>query len=502
MPRLNELNQRQREKLLEDVLTLFLLFCKQEFDVTLYDYQIKIARACLSSLFVDSKDVFIKISRQSGKTETLTLLLKFMIIYYVAFTKRPLMAAIASPHGEQAKTDIDRIKKSIGQLRDRWSLEDKENNAATIRAYRLGKLTCEMYRFSLAPTTHNESKSLNLLVIEEAHQIDDVKRSDELDPMLASTGGPTWYVGVGCTRLCDYKRGCDGEYSEAHVVRVDVEEVIRDRRKVYELTKDPIHLEYEKKFLGEVAKKGKDNPEIRRNYYMEDTVEQGNFVSRERFLSCGRTDWQYKNGILIPVEDLTLSLDWARRSDFTWPGLTTRSFDLMAMWKLPHVRYEEQIQMLMDELKTPRKCKKRLPDGTEVDEEFRFFDRITTVRGDSTGVGDFPMEFLRDHSGLPMGEDSSVQFTKQSKNEMYSVLDAAIYRSEADPLRFSYFQGDPLAAELEDQFTSLLREYTGGGEFLSPHAPEEPGYFDDACSMAALGCLGAAQGITGEIQIF
>lgn len=90
MPRLSELNPSQRLRLLEDILKLFLAFCKQEFDVILYDYQIKVARAALSTLFVESQDLYVKIARQAGKTEVLTLLLKFLIIYYVQFVKRRL----------------------------------------------------------------------------------------------------------------------------------------------------------------------------------------------------------------------------------------------------------------------------------------------------------------------------------------------------------------------------------------------------------------------------
>lgn len=466
----------------------------------LYPYQVRIARAALSTLIVEPKTLAIKVSRQSGKTEALTLLLKFLIIYYLPLFKRPLMSAIASPQGEQAKTDIDRIKKSVQQLRERWGLEDRENNASTIRAYRLGKLCCEMFKFSLAPTTHNESKTLNLLVIEESHLIDDRKRSEELDPMLVSTGGPTWMVGVGTTRLCDFKRAADGELPNSEAVVVDVEEVIRDRRAVYEQTGDPAHLAYEHAFRNEVRKKGEANPEIRRNYYLEDTVEAGNFISRERLLSCARPKWQYKNGILIPVEDLTLSLDWGRSSDWTWAGITTRRNDLLAMWKFPRDRYERQIEQLLTELKTERKAKK-LDKDQEVEETFTYFDRISTVRGDSTGIGDFPMEYLQDHSGLPVGEESRVKFTSDSKNEMYLLFEAALFRPEGDQLRYSYPAEDPLTPEFEEQMTILLREYKTDKALLSPHAPEEPGANDDAPSMAALGCMGAAMGRLGDILV-
>jgi hypothetical protein len=171
---------------------------------------------------------------------------------------------------------------------------------------------------------------------------------------------------------------------------------------------------------------------------------------------------------------------------------------LIAMWKYPHVKYEEQIELILGDLQRPF-VRTRLADGKEIEEEFRLFHRITTVRGDSTGVDDFPMEFMRDHSGLPMNDDSQVQFTMHTKNDMFTLLDAALFREIDGPDLLSFPVGDPLTAELEEQMEKLVREYVGQGEFLSPHAPEEPGIHDDACMMLALDCLGANRAPVGDI---
>jgi hypothetical protein len=46
-------------------------------------------------------------------------------------------------------------------------------------------------------------------------------------------------VGVGTTRVCDFKRICDGEVKGALAVVVPVDGVIRDRRKKFEQTGAP-----------------------------------------------------------------------------------------------------------------------------------------------------------------------------------------------------------------------------------------------------------------------
>ena len=400
------------------------------------------------------------------------------------------MCAFSSPKGEQAKTDVDRIKRSIATMRNRWQVEDREANAVTVRAFRFDDLFAEIFKFSLAPTTSNESKTLNVSIVEEAHKADDNKRSDEIDPMLSSTGGFTIQIGVGCTRTCDFKKGCDGELPGSVAIVVPVDQVIIDRRKKYEQSGNARHLEYEKAFERELRKKGRENPEIRRNFYLEDMVEEGNFVARERLLSCGRAFT-----VKVPIETLSLGIDWGRVSDSTWAVIGNDQNDVIDFLKLPHVPYEQQIELLNAWL-----AKKRVeagPDGSQA--EFTYEQRINAVRGDSTGQGDMPMEYLQNHTRLPVSQDSHVKFTLQSKNEMYLNFESAIYRELGDPLRFSYPADHALAGEFEDQMVALVREYKGDGEYLSVHHPDTPGALDDAPDATALMLMGAARGAVGDI---
>jgi hypothetical protein len=480
------LTRPKRYRKTNKTLNLFLKWCNQEFSVVLYDYEIEISWWLLASLIIEPIDVFVKMARQSGKTETVTLLVRFLIIFYRFITGTHLMAAFASPKGEQAKTDVDRVKKSITKLRDGWQVEDREFNAKTIRAYRFDELFAEIYTFSLSPTTQNESKTLNLLIVEESHKADHKKRSDELDSMLVSTNGPTFHFGVGCTVLSDFKRGCDGELPDSVSLIMPVERVVSDRRKKYEQTGDPKHLNYEHKYKSEVRKKGRQNPEIRRNYHLEDTVEEGNFVSRDRLLSCARSGL-LKNGRPIPTDQLFFGADWARVSDNTWIAVSNIQNDILTWIKIPHLPYEQQIEMILADLKRP------WLDGKPL------FDRIVGVKGDSTGQGDMPMEYLQMHSGLPVGLESHVKFTLQSKNDMYLALEQAIFRDDGDSFRFSYPADHPLAAEFEEQMVALLRTYKGDGEYLSVSHPDEPDARDDAPDATALALFGAVGGNLGEI---
>lgn len=497
---MQRLTESQRSKMMDRLIEAFVGFAKHFGIVHLYPSQIALVQILLDSALLDRWDVFIKVARQYGKTEIVTLVLRFLIVFYRLLTGKPFMVGIASPTGEQAKTDIDRIKKTWMLLSNGYNTEDREFSNATIRAYRFGELYAEVYKFSLGPTSMNESKTLNLLIIEEAHKADDEKRSDQLDPMLSSTDGPTWYLGVGSTIENDFSKGASIDAPGRHRFVMTYDDIVKERRTTYDLTRDPDHLNYEKKVGKDIAKKGRGNPEVRRNYFVEDTFEAGSYVTRERLLSCARSA-----DIAIPMESLYFGVDWARRSDHTWGAVTNDFNDVVDWLKVPHARWASQVDTIKEWLKMPRTwlVPQKQEDGSilTVEEEGNYMERIIAVRGDSTGLGDMPMETLQDESELPMDETSHVAFTDQSKNEMYGIWDDALFREKGDPLRFSYPADHELTPEFEEQTTALVREYLkkGGKELLSVHHPKKQGAKDDAPDCTVLGLFASS---SGKIQQF
>lgn len=203
-------------------------------------------------------------------------------------------------------------------------------------------------------------------------------------------------------------------------------------------------------------------------------VEEGNFVSRERLLSCARAE-------SISPEKLYVGIDWGRVSDKTWVALGT-NHEVLRWFVYPSVRYEEQIEMMMADLEPYRGL-------------------IKAVAGDSTGQGDFQMEYLESNTLLPVDESSFVKFTLQSKNEMYGLFDEVLFKPEGEEGRFTYPADDPHTVDFEAQMTELVREYKGDAEFLSPHHPDKPGAHDDAADCVALMLKAASIGELGDIIV-
>lgn len=77
-------------------------------------------------------------------------------------------------------------------------------------------------------------------------------------------------------RICDFKKRSGAELANCVRVVVTVDEVIAGRRRKFDETGDTKHVEYKSAFEREMPRKGRENPQIRRNYYLDDAVEEGN----------------------------------------------------------------------------------------------------------------------------------------------------------------------------------------------------------------------------------
>jgi len=84
---------------------------------------------------------------------------------------------------------------------------------------------------------------MHLQIFEEAQLINDRKMKIEAFPMGAATNATRIFIGTAGFRLCYMYRGIEEGRS---VYRYDFEEVIKQKRGLYELTGDPAHLGYEK----------------------------------------------------------------------------------------------------------------------------------------------------------------------------------------------------------------------------------------------------------------
>lgn len=106
--------------------------------------------------------------------------------------------------------------------------------------------------------------------------------------------------------------------------------------------------------------------------------------------------------------------------------------------------------------------------------------------------------FFQRHSGLSIGPQSHVKFTRQSKNSLCTTIEQAIFRNPGDTMHFSCPADYPLDAELEYRITRSGRQV----QRRRPVLPDNADARDDAADATVLAKAGGAGGGVGGIFLF
>ena len=109
------------------------------------------------------------------------------------------------------------------------------------------------------------------------------------------------------------------------------------------------------------------------------------------------------------------------------------------------------------------------------------------------------MEFLRDHTRLPIGEERHLKFTLQEEqNEMYRNFESAVYGEPGDHYDLAAQRTTRWPREFGEQIAALVREYKGDGEYLSVHHPDTRGAVKEHPNDIVT-LMGRTRGAVGDI---
>lgn len=433
-----------------------------------YDYQRLVSDAILSAISdsIDGETVElpIKLPRQSGKTTSIVDVVEFVLVAALRYFNRPLRIGIFAPEKEQATTDFDRLKLLFAELRPlglttRSLIENDIKfptkwNSKSIRIFtKTGKFLGEVYIFPVSKTSNPESKTLDVIIIEEAQSIDDERLKNAVFPMGASTNAPRIYVGTAGYRVCLFKRQLEGN---PRAIQISMEKVFADRQKMFELTGDRKHLYYKTFVQHEIDHYGMEDPYIRTQYFGEWILGAGQFTTQEKFDALVIKD------MLIPNKSegdrpCYVGIDTAKHVDQTVVKVIqdqdkdARKSNLIGSLTLRGDNYEDQFDIITDWLKN--------------------FNNIHVIALDATGQGDFMPDKFERHTGYNI---IRAKFTPEFKDVLYKVLLQVI---ENKLTRVPYDNGSRDFMQLKQETLDLQREQKG--RFMSVHHPEGGDYHDD-----------------------
>lgn len=88
---------------------------------------------------------------------------------------------------------MDKIREIMKRILPDFDMSFEENNKTDIRLSN-GSV---FYVFSLEDGSNNESRTLHISIVDEAHKINDEKYNREIRPMMSNTNGNEVFIGVG-----------------------------------------------------------------------------------------------------------------------------------------------------------------------------------------------------------------------------------------------------------------------------------------------------------------
>lgn len=369
----------------------------------------------------------------------------------------PIRIGIFAPQREQAKTDFDRLKTSLSKATQvtGW-FNPQESNANTLRL----ENGSECYIFPVTPTSHPESKTFDLIIVEEAQSLNDHEFLNDVRPMGASTNAPIIYIGTAGYRICYFYR----LLQKKTALIFDYLRVITDKRKMYELTGDASHLNYEVFVNEEKVRLGEESDEFRVPYLLEWKLGGGQFCTNEQLsLLEGQGSRVYSEKVSKcyagidtaknPDSTVVTVIRWYEKKDDKGKVIFNQK-QLINWLELKGDNYQDQFDIILD-----------------------FLSRynIQAIAIDSTGQGDFMPDMFERHTSWASEESGlyRVKFSSVSKDTMYKNLTVVIQNLLTRLPKLETKEGERFKQQLLD----LQKEYKG--ELLSVHHPNSPDAHDD-----------------------
>ena len=488
-----------------DITRKIIEFGKALTGVSLYEYQEQIVYAIIYSVITFSGDVkTVLFSRQSGKSEamafvidTLCVLLPKLADFFPEFEqwKSGFRVGLFAPQSDQVETTYSRAMTRLNSANAEMILNDPSVDVALESSARLQLSNGSFLAGQVASKQSKiESKTYDLVICEEAQDMEDLIVSKSIEPMLSSTAGTL--VKVGTTGM--YKnhfwyeiqnnrnldRKCKDQRIRNHF-EFDYKAIIIDRRKQYEIDHKRFHLNYEADVARKKQRWGEDSQSFKLAYALIWDLESGMLLTDKEFNNI----LNRRIGTQLPADEdyVVAGIDIGKSPAETVMTIAkvipdTETFEkpykqIIAWIALGGLDYEAQHQAIMDAI---------------VDYN------ISTIFADYTGVGKAVVDRLM----YACGEYVNIEpytFTSQSKSDMWFNFVNEIQTKHIIVPANKVVRGTTEFSKFEEQMKNCQKYFNGAYMVCE----KSEGYFDDFVDSAALMCLAgnADQEVEEEMEV-
>lgn len=447
-------------------------YLKTEHDLEFYPYQNELSDDILSALIQNMRitasatedeiknlkqiELGYEISRQGGKTHGVGHTGGFALTFFPQMFRRKLRIGIFAAQLNQSQISYAIMRTSIRHAKAMMMLSkqeekfvaEQENARQLILPDGSFVVTAPISKISLI-----EGLTLDLIIIDEAQLADDDIVDHSIRPMGKTTNAPIVRIGKAGTKINHfYRMGQAGKVKKFYF-----EDVAKQRRQLYEKTRDARHLIYEQSVRSDIVEYGKDSDYIQREYFGKWQIGTGQFTTFEQIEAI--EDKDRKQTFHHQKTECFAGIDTAKHPDSTVVTVIRynakrKKKELLNWMELRGENYQDQF----DKIKY-----------------FLSNYNITALAIDSTGQGDFMPDMFEAHTEWS-SETSGlyrVKFSAPSKDMMYKNLKVSIQ----ELLTTLPNLDTKIGGRFRQQMLDLQQKYNG--QLLSVSHPDDPNAHDD-----------------------
>ena len=461
--------------------------------IPLYSYQEEIAyRIIYSVITFEGSVLTVLLSRQSGKSETMAFVIDTLTVLLPALAKiipdleqfsNGFRVGLFAPQSDQVVTTYSRAMTRLTSANAEMVLSDPDLLVSLESEVRLNLSNGSFLAGQVASKQSKiESKTYDLIIIEEAQDTDDFLVTKSIEPMLTATGGTLVKVGTtGVTKNhfwyeIQANRNHDRKIPDKRLrnhFEYAYKEIISARRHQFEIDHKKFHLNYEADILRKKERWGEDSQAFKLAYALVWDLESGMLISDKEF----NTLLNRKLGFQEPST-----------GDYVVAGLDIGKAPAETVLTIAKVWYTD------DPFEKPYKqilawvCLGGLDYEAQHHEILNYIVEynISTIFADYTGVG----KPVVDRLVYACGEYVNIEpytFTAQSKSDMWYNFTSDIQTRRlivpANRVVRSTFEFQ----KFEEQMKNCQKYFNGAYMVCE----KSEGYFDDMVDSCALMCLAA-----------
>lgn len=461
--------------------------------IPLYSYQEEIAyRIIYSVITFEGSVLTVLLSRQSGKSETMAFVIDTLTVLLPALAKiipdleqfsNGFRIGLFAPQSDQVVTTYSRAMTRLTSANAEMVLSDPDLLVSLESEVRLNLSNGSFLAGQVASKQSKiESKTYDLIIIEEAQDTDDFLVTKSIEPMLTATGGTLVKVGTtGVTKNhfwyeIQANRNHDRKIPDKRLrnhFEYAYKEIISARRHQFEIDHKKFHLNYEADILRKKERWGEDSQAFKLAYALVWDLESGMLISDKEF----NTLLNRKLGFQEPST-----------GDYVVAGLDIGKAPAETVLTIAKVWYTD------DPFEKPYKqilawvCLGGLDYEAQHHEILNYIVEynISTIFADYTGVG----KPVVDRLVYACGEYVNIEpytFTAQSKSDMWYNFTSDIQTRRLIVPANRVVRSTSEFQKFEEQMKNCQKYFNGAYMVCE----KSEGYFDDMVDSCALMCLAA-----------